>query len=123
LENENSRNSSNKEFLNYVNLIPAFKLPFDFNCSSFKSAEIDQKNELIKKYLPEGAAIIGKFNISNSEIGIIYGFPSDIFYPIIYKYNLNGEVLTQVHIFENAYCGGDAGYTAYATGTITEDLI
>ena len=45
----------------YLDLIPEIKLPYHFTCDEgFDAPKLNYENEIIKKYKPEGATIIGK---------------------------------------------------------------
>ena len=56
----------------YLDLIPKLQLPFDFICEkSFNPAGPDYNNEIIKKYKPDGAAIIAKLYQDKNEAALI----------------------------------------------------
>lgn len=111
------------KFQEYTNLLPIIKLPLNFICENgFETSEIDYNNEIIKKYKPEGASIIGKLYQDNEEVGIIYGYPADVFFPVISRINKEGFEIESINVFELENCVGDAGYSAKTYGTITENL-
>lgn len=111
------------EFQEYINLIPIIKLPLEFICEKgFETRPIDYNNEIIKKYKPEGAAIIGRLYQDNEEVGIIYGYPADVFFPVITRINKEGIEIESINVFELENCVGDAGYSAKTYGTITKNL-
>jgi|LSQX01.3.fsa_nt_gb hypothetical protein len=111
------------ELQTYLDLIPMIKLPLDFECENgFDIPELDYENDLIKKYKPEGATIIGKLYQDKEEVAIIYGYPADIFYPLISVIDKSGQELREVRFFKLGNCVGDAGYSATTKGTITKDF-
>ena len=111
------------ELQTYLDLIPMIKLPLDFECENgFDIPELDYENDLIKKYKPEGATIIGKLYQDKEEVAIIYGYPADIFYPLISVIDESGQELREVRFFKLGNCVGDAGYSATTKGTITKDF-
>jgi hypothetical protein len=111
------------ELQSYLDLIPMIKLPLDFECENgFDIPELDYENDLIKKYKPEGATIIGKLYQDKVEVALIYGYPADIFYPLISVIDKSGEELREVRFFKLGNCVGDAGYSATTKGTITIDF-
>jgi hypothetical protein len=111
------------ELQSYLDLIPMIKLPLDFECENgFDIPELDYENDLIKKYKPEGATIIGKLYQDKEEVALIYGYPADIFYPLISVIDKSGKELREVRFFELGNCVDDAGYSAMTYGTIAKDL-
>lgn len=112
-----------EKFIEYLSLIPDIKLPLDFTCENgFQEADINHTNPFIRKYNPEGALVIGKLYSSENEVGIIYGYIADTFYPILTKFNLKGEEIEDVAFFKFVNCSGGPGYSATTKGTITKDL-
>ncbi|MDH5382193.1 MAG: YARHG domain-containing protein [Cyclobacteriaceae bacterium] len=108
---------------NYLELIPLIKLPLQFVCEEgFSVPEINYENEYIQKYKPEGAAIIGLLYQNKETAAILYGYPADIFYPIISEIDLNGRELAEVRLFPLGDCVGDEGYDAKTYGTITKEF-
>ncbi len=114
----------NNELQKYIDLIPQIKLPLHFKCEEgFEKTEVDYNNDLIKKYKPEGADIIGKLYQSKNEVAIIYGYPADIFFPVIIIVNKKNEELRRISPFDEGNCVGDAGYSATTEGIITKNFI
>lgn len=110
------------EFQKYLDLIPFLKLPLSFECSNgFPSTDVDQNNDLVKKYKPDGASIIGRIYQDSSIVAILYGYPADIYYPIISLFDHNGQEMKNILLFEEGKCVGDEGYQAKTTGQITSD--
>lgn len=125
LESNKKRNLINwdNELQSYLDLIPMIKLPLDFECEKgFDIPELDYENDLIKKYKPEGATIIGKLYQEKDEAALIYGYPADIFFPLISVIDKSGQELREVRFFKLGNCVGDAGYSATTKGTITKDF-
>lgn len=106
----------------YLELIPTIELPFDFVCEeNFKPAELNHEIDIIKKYKPEGAVIIAKIYQDDNEAAIIYGYPADIFLPLISIIDKTGKEIKEVRLFKLADCVDDKEYSARTYGTITGD--
>ena len=122
----NKKQSSIKwdnELQSYLDLIPMIKLPLDFECENgFDIPELDYENDLVSKYKPEGATIIGKLYQDKDEVALVYGYPADIFYPLISVIDKTGQEIREIRFFKLGNCVGDAGYSATTKGTITKDL-
>jgi len=113
----------NSDIQDYLDLIPDLQLPLKFICDKgFKPAVLDNELEIIKQFKPENATIIGKLFQNSYEASIVYGFPADIFYPIIFKIDTTGKELEYLSVFELRECVDDGEYSARTYGTITEDL-
>lgn len=111
------------EIQSYLNLIPKIKLPLYFECDDgFDVPKLDYENHLIKKYKPKGATIIGRLYQDKEETAVVYGYPADVFYPLISIINKAGQEIRKVGFFELLYCTGDAGYSATTKVTVTKDL-
>jgi hypothetical protein len=111
------------EFSDYVNRLPQINLPFKFSCDSgLVWPKIDYENEVIKKFKPEGAGIIGKVYQSEKSVGILYTYPADIMFPIIQIFDLRGQELRRIELFEEGNCMPDENYSAVTRGQITSDL-
>jgi hypothetical protein len=111
------------KFKDYAERVPMIDLPFKFSCDSgLVWAEIDYDNNVIRKYQPKSAGILGKLFEDQKSVGIIYTFPADIVFPIIYVYDLNGEVMEKINLFELRDCLSDYAYNSRTRGLITEDL-
>ena len=90
----------------------------------FPIADVDLPDSLLARYVPESAStIMGTLYNNEKGVGIVFGYPSDILYPILTQYNLKGEKIGHLKFFELANCGADAGYVATTKGTITTDLV
>ena len=111
-------------FEDYLQLIPQIDLPLSFICEKgFPIAKINYDYPIIRKFKPEGGTIIGKLYVDTDEVGIIYGYPADIFYPILTKWDLEGNKIGELRFFELGHCVSDAGYEATTKGTISNDLL
>lgn len=124
-ENYHSKNDIkwDNQLQAYLDLIPKIKLPFHFKCEEgFKIPELDYENNFITEYRPEGASIIGKLYQNQFEAALIYGYPADIFYPIISVIDKTGKELRKIRFFELRNCVDDIGYSATTTGIITKSF-
>ena len=112
-----------KELQKYLDLIPEIKLPLHFVCErGFDIPNLNYENELIKKFKPEGAIIIGKLYQDHSEAAIVYGYSADIFYPLISVIDDQGIELREIRFFDLGDCVDDIGYSATTRGTISTDF-
>jgi len=110
------------EFQEYLDLIPDIQLPIKFVCDSgFTISDINSENDIIQKYKPEGTTIIGKLYQDSNEVALLYGYPADIFFPIISVFDKKGIQIRTQKIFKLGDCNGDEGFISTTFGTITSD--
>lgn len=110
-------------FSDYISRIPSINLPFEFSCDSgLVWPSINYDNNVIKKYKPEGAGILGKLFQNDSEVGFIYTYPSDRIIPIVEIYDLSGNKYEKTILFELKNCVSDLYYNSVTRGIITQDL-
>ncbi len=109
-------------YQDYIDLVPQIKLPLEFNCRSWTIPNLEYDNDTIVKFKPEGAAIIGKLYVTDSEVAFIYGYPADIFYPIIKYYTIENIELGEIRLFKLSECIKNREYSVNTTGTITTDF-
>lgn len=57
------------------------------------------------------------------EVGIIYGYPADIFIPILTKWDLKGNKIGELKFFSLGNCISDAGYSATTKRTTSTELV
>ncbi|MEL7003231.1 MAG: YARHG domain-containing protein [Bacteroidota bacterium] len=118
-----NRKSDEITFINYLSLIPPLELPLKYVCDEgFKTPELNYDDSLIKHFKPEGAAVIGKLYQTAQEAALIYGYPADIFFPIVKIYDLTGKELEEIRLFKLIECVGDMGYSAKTVGVINKDF-
>lgn len=112
------------DFEDYLELIPQLDLPLKFECETgfVPAIHVFYQSELIKKFLPEGATIIGKLT-SGDNPKIIYGFPADIFFPMIYCYDEEGSILEELKVFELRDCVDSEFGSSRTAGEISKDLV
>ena len=111
------------KFRDYVERIPQIDLPLKFSCDSgLVWVKIEYENNVIMKYKPEGAGILGKLFQEVESVGIIYTYSADVVYPIVHIYNMNGDEREKVNLFELRDCVSDLNYNSTTRGLITKDL-
>ena len=102
--------SADNEFIQYLNLLPTITLPFEPNCEKCcDHLKIDNDNELVKKFKPEGTAIVGLISRTNDRAIILVTYPADMIIPSLKVYDLKGN-LTGDMTFMTNYCGGEPGF-------------
>jgi hypothetical protein len=102
--------STDNEFGEYLDLLPALSLPFETNCDRCcDHLKIDYSNELIDKFKPEGAAIVGLVSRTENSAVILVTYPADMIIPSLKVYDLKGN-LTGDMTFMTDYCGGEPGF-------------
>jgi len=110
------------DFQKYLDQISFIKLPLSFECSNgFPLTNLDQNNEFVKKYKPEFVSVIGRIYQDSSSTALLYGYPADIYFPIILIFDKTGKELKHVLLFEEGKCTEDEGYKAKTIGQITSD--
>jgi hypothetical protein len=111
------------KFADYTNRLPRIDLPFKFSCDSgLVWPKIDYENNVIKKFKPAGAGILGKIYQSDKSVGILYTYPADIIFPVIKVLDNEGHEVTTIDLFEESNCISDMNYSAVTRGLITNDL-
>jgi len=117
-------NTIDSSFLKFVQLIPKIDLPLAFECSKgFAVPELNLDHPAIKANAPDGGAIIGKLFETPEKVGIVYGYPADIFFPVLEVYDLEGKKLKNTKFFKLGECVGDEGFDATTKGLITKELV
>jgi hypothetical protein len=120
-ETQRTSNVDN-EFTRYLDLLPALSLPFETNCEKCcDHPKIDDDNELIKKFKPEGAAIVGLVSRTEGRAIILMTYPADLIIPSIKVYDLKGN-LTGDMTFMTNYCGGEPGFFSTQFFKINSDI-
>jgi hypothetical protein len=106
-------------FAKYLSLIPNLTLPFEKHCNDlYTFPDIDRNSKYVSKYIPGGASILGKIDISKNAFGIIYTFPADYIYPVLQTYAKDGQVLDKLDLLTK-YCGRD--YDFYSSSSFRID--
>lgn len=102
--------STENEFTKYLDLLPTLTLPFETNCEKCcNHLKIDYDNELINKFKPEGASIVGLVSRTENRAIILFTYPADMIIPSLKVYDLKGN-LTGDMTFMTSYCGGEPGF-------------
>lgn len=92
-------------FIAFVDSIPIVRLK-NFELNSDQDFEhVDLKS----KFIPEGAALIGRLIPLKRHEFIIYSYPADIRLPILEVYNANGEKVNQRELFQYDSCPLELG--------------
>src|SRR5688572_9672159 len=64
--------ASENAFMEFVSLLPKVNLPFEINCERCcDHPAFDRENELVKRYVPEGANPIGLIFKNENNVGIL----------------------------------------------------
>ena len=103
---------ADNDFIKFVSLLPKLKLPFEVNCEKCcDHPKIDYDNELVKKFNPEGSAIVGLIEKTSDRVVILVTYSADMIIPSVKVYDLEGKLTGQMN-FMTGYCGGDFEYYA-----------
>lgn len=112
----------NKEFLEFVSLLPKIKLPFKATCENCcDDLGIDFKHALVEKFKPHGSNLVGLVDKTDNQAVILVTYPADAIIPSVKVYDMNGK-LTGDMTFLTGYCGGDAEYYGKQFFSINSDL-
>lgn len=105
-----NRNSSPKTaFEQFADSIPQLELPFELSTSD--EIEYVESNS---RFIPEGAALIGKLKSQSNKWLIIYSYPADIRLPILEVYDNNGKKLHEIQLFDYGSCPvTSSGYSKF----------
>lgn len=92
-------------FKSFVQSIPYLDADFYLN-----NGEDFKHVNLKNKFIPEGAALIGKLPSIDQYEFIVYSYPADIRLPILEVYNSKGKKVNERALFKYGYCTvGDLG--------------
>lgn len=92
-------------FSDYFQLLPKVKLPITVSCNNdFGLQAVDYSNDIIKKYKPEGATILGLLDVTDKYVAFIYAYPADILLPYLETYDLNGQFISKLELFNMHLC-------------------
>jgi len=84
-------------FEQFVKDVPLVALPFELSTSEeFKHLAIESK------FIPEGAALIGKLPSKNGMHFLLYSYPADIRLPILEIYTNDGAKINEISLFKSA---------------------
>jgi hypothetical protein len=87
-------------FNDYVQAIPVLSKNFIYDTE----LDLDTIYDIVSKFRPDGSSIIGRLKTINQFYPIIYGYPADIFLPILEIYNSEG-IKTQNHdLLDYSWC-------------------
>jgi hypothetical protein len=88
----------------FVSRIPNIKSPYSFECSPSVLPFPKEENWWMKEFVYGNGTVCGLIKSENQKAYILYGFPSDVFYPIILTYDLTGEKLKETTMYDLRYC-------------------
>ncbi len=100
-ENPNVKDQqlSEDSFKQFVDDIPLLQLPFELSTSD-PMYHLNMES----KYIPEGAALIGRLKSRLGKHLIIYSYPADIRLPILEVYDNDGKKLNELQLFDYMSC-------------------
>ena len=112
-----------KGFEGYARSVPQIPLPFDFDCSKgFGPLKNSISAELLTRYSHNRGTLVGKLFEKENRIGLIYGYPADVFLPVLVIFDLKGKVLEKIQLLESMDCAGDRYFYTTAKGHISQQL-
>ena len=99
-------NTSDPSLLNVDSSFFYFTQTIPILDSNFTLSSSEEFNHLdIKsKYIPDGAALIGKLQAIDNYEFIIYSYPADLRLPILEVYNSNGKKVNERVLYNFEYC-------------------
>jgi hypothetical protein len=113
---------SKDEFMSLVELLPKVNLPFEIYCEKCcDHPEFDRDNELVKKYIPEGANPVGLIFKNENHVGVLATYAGDMLIPAVLIFDLTGRK-TDEKTFMTGWCGRDIDYLGLQYFKINIDL-
>lgn len=110
-----------KDFRDFILLIPQIKLPFQTYCENCcDHPKIDYDNKLIKRFIPEGSSVVGLFSIAENFVAILVTYPGDMIIPSIVTYDKYGKKLDEQGFMKN-WCGREIDYLGLQYFKINDD--
>lgn len=93
-------NLSKNEFARYYSQIPVLEYPIILDClKETKYFNFPENEEyLVGKYKPINCSINGRLPMSNNVVAIIYSYPGDSMYPILFTYDRTGQSIDTLKI-------------------------
>jgi hypothetical protein len=121
LVNSEINAKTDTEFSRFTSMLPKIILPLSLSCEKCCDyPEIDSENELIKKYLPEGARLVGLIFKNEKHAGILVTYAGDMLIPSVVIYDLAGKKLSDQN-FMTGWCGRDYDFLQVQYFTIDAD--
>jgi hypothetical protein len=98
------------EFSRYLDLLPKVSILYETNCEHCCThLSLDDDNALVRKYRPEGAAIVGLVSRTDERAILLVTFAADMIIPSLKVYDLSGNLTGEMNFMTN-YCGGEPGF-------------
>jgi hypothetical protein len=82
---------------------------------------LDRENELVKRYIPEGANPIGLIFKNENNVGILATYAADMLVPAMIIFDLTGKK-TDEKTFMTSWCGRDIDFLGLQYLKINNDL-
>lgn len=109
-------------FKEYVDYIPLISLPKEISCDGdYNHPDLDYTADLMKKFNPKGAGVVGKLYQTDDRVGILYTYPADVLVPVFKQFDLNGTESTSYMFFASEDCSNDFEYFIHTSGVITKN--
>jgi hypothetical protein len=110
------------DFQKFISSAPKINLPFTTYCAYCCDYPIiDNDNILLKKYLPEGASLVGLVSTNKKYSVILVTYPADMIIPSIVVYDYDGKVIDEKNFMTN-YCGQEYDFLGLQYFYINKDL-
>lgn len=98
------------EFVQLCLTLPKMDLPFSVYCTECCAyPTLSEEQQMVKRYLPEGASFIGVIDINEAYISVLASYPADMIIPTVVVFDLKGEIIDE-EFFLGGYCDTDYGY-------------
>ena len=109
-------------FKEYADYIPLISLPKEISCDGdYNHPDLDYSADLMKKFNPEDAGVVGKLYQTETRVGILYTYPADVLVPVFKQFELNGTEYTSYKLFASEDCSSDFEYFVQTSGVITKN--
>ncbi len=100
-----SPNNKIDNFDSFINNIPTLDLPYRTSCGACcDRLKLNLDSSFIHQYNLGGIDAVGKLNISDKYVGILYAGGGDYYVPFIVIYDIKGNKITEKG-FMGDYCG------------------
>ena len=104
-------------FNDFVNSLPEVKLPYTSSSVSEPKKYIEQDSIYLAFSDENANGIIGKININDSIVGILYAVAGDNVFPLLKMYNYNGTIIDELVLVHLP--GGSTGFDANGSSYMT----
>lgn len=113
---------SKSEFGRLVKQLPKVNLPFAIYCEKCcDHPDFDREENLIKKYIPEGANPVGLVFENEKYVGVLATYVGDMLIPAVIIFDSEGRK-TDEKTFMTSWCGRDIDYLRLQYFRINKDL-